>query len=91
MKRLLLFISITVIASAATWALKAQQSVQQKEATIKLTQPEIEALYNIVDDAAVPGQIRKPLLQKIAAAYNFTFNPQPIPTTIKDSTKIKKN
>lgn len=88
MKKLVLFLSITIAASAITWALKAQQIQQEKEITVKFNRNELEALYNIIDDAALPGQVRKPLLQKLATAYNAAY-PQMQP---KDTiNKTKKN
>lgn len=92
--RVFLFISVITLASGLTWALKAQShqmdiKYQEQEATLKLTKPEIEAIYSIIDDAPVAGQIRKPLLQKIEAAYTIAFAPkQPVKA---DTTKSKKN
>lgn len=86
--RVLLFISVITLASGLTWALKAQQ-VPEKEITLKLTRGEVEALYSIIDDAAVPGQVRKPLLRKIEVAYNVAF-PQQIQPQPKDKTNKKK-
>lgn len=91
MKKLVLFLGVTLAATIATWALKAQVK-QDKEVVIHLNQSEAEALYNIVDDAAVPGQVRKPILQKIIVAYNSAFPQVPPPASHqKDSTKTKKN
>lgn len=91
MKRLVLFLGITVLAFVFTWALKAQQTIrQEKEVVLRLTKDEVEALYTIIDDAAVPGQVRKPLLQKIATAYNSAFQVQSV-SQPKDTTKTKKN
>lgn len=89
MKRVLVFISVITIAFGLTWALKAQQIQREPEATLRLTRPELESLYQIIDDAAVPGHVRKPLLQKIQDAYTIAFAPKP--EVKKDTTKPKKN
>ena len=41
--------------------------------TLQLTQDEAQNLYNIVDNSATPGEVRKPLLQKIAIAYQAAW------------------
>ena len=56
---------------------------QPKLATVSFTQQEMEALYQIVDDAAVPGQVRKPLLQKIGVSYEATFTTPKVDSTAK--------
>ena len=82
----LLYSSILVLVSGITWALKAQQ-VPEKEINIRLTIQELNTIYTVLDDAALPGQIRKPLLQKLATFYNQAMAPTPQ----KDTTKPKKN
>lgn len=72
----------------------AFQSMQEKQAVLSLTKPEAEALWGIVDDAAVPGSIRKPLQQKIEQAYVIAFQPKPLPQQAPVDTtkpKLKKN
>lgn len=84
MQRLLVFLVIIILTASITWAIPRQQ---EKEATLRLNRMETEALYGIVDDAAVPGQVRKPLLQKIEVAYRTAFA-QPAP--VKDTTTKPK-
>lgn len=88
--RVFLFISVITLASGLTWALKAQQ-VPEKEITLKLTRGEAEVLYSLIDDAAVAGQVRKPLLRKIEVAYSVAFPQQPQPQPKDTTTKTKKN
>ena len=47
----------------------AWQSHQEKEAILRLNIGELQALYQIVDESATPGSIRKPLLLKIETAF----------------------
>ena len=82
----LLYSSILLLASGITWALKAQQ-VPEKEINVPLTIQELQTIYTVLDDAALPGQIRKPLLQKLANFYNQAMAQTPQ----KDTTKPKKN
>lgn len=85
MKRLVLFLGITVAVSAITMALPQQE----KQATLTLTRGEMEAVYNIIDESATPGSLRKPLLEKIMKSYQAAFaQPAPVKDTI---TKPKKN
>lgn len=86
MKRTLLFVATIAMVSIITMHLQAQYQ-QEKQATLHLTRGEIEAIYSIIDDAAVPGTVRKPLLEKIAKSYQAAFA-QPAP--VKDTTKHKK-
>jgi len=86
MKRVLLFLTTIAFISAITMHIQAQ-SKQDKQATLNLTRSEIEVLYSIIDDAPVPGTVRKPLLEKIAKSYQVAFA-QPAP--VKDTTKPKK-
>lgn len=83
MKRLVLFLGITVTASIITLALPKQE----KQATLILNRAEMEAIYSIIDESATPGSVRKPLLDKIMRSYQSAFA-QPAPA--KDSTKPKK-
>lgn len=41
--------------------------------TLQLTQQEAQTLYQLIDDSPTPGQVRKPLLQKIAIAYQVAW------------------
>jgi hypothetical protein len=90
MKRLVLFLGITVLTAAITLAIPKQE----KQATLTLSRGELEAIYQIVDDAAVPGAVRKPLLEKIMRAYQSAF-PQTTQGNAaqqkKDSTSKPKN
>lgn len=66
----------------------------EKEAVVRFNQAEITNLYNIIDNSATPGDIRKPLLQKLSVAYAIAW-PQPPAEgtsgkTKVDSTKGKK-
>jgi hypothetical protein len=87
MKKNIAYLGILLIAITATWALKEQVQPDPK-AILILTKGEAEALYDMVDNAAVPGQIRKPILQKIANAYSDAFAQKP--EVKKDTTKPKK-
>lgn len=93
MKRALLFLSTIALVSVITMHLQAQYQ-QEKQATLILSRGELEAIYQIIDDAAVPGSVRKPLLDKIMRAYQSSFpqttqgNPA---QQKKDTTKPKKN
>lgn len=90
-RRLLLVTTVFLGITFITWALKAQQSQQEKEVLLKLTKGEVEVLYSIIDESATPGQVRKPLLRKIEIAYSVAF-PQQIQPQPKDTTnKTKKN
>ncbi len=86
MQRLILFLGIIFLGTIITLHLQAEYK-QEKEATLRLNRNELEVLFSIIDDAAVPGSVRKPLLQKIEVAYRTAFA-QPAP--IKDTTKPKK-
>jgi len=89
LRRAAIFLITLIGTSAITLALKSQFPQQEKEANLRLTKGEIEVLYNIIDESATPGSVRKPLLQKIEEAYRIAFTPvQPQP---KDTTKPKKN
>lgn len=86
MKRIVLFLGTIALVSVITMYVKAEGK-QEKQATLILTRGELEAVYQIIDDAAVPGTIRKPLLEKIMRSYQAAFS-QPAP--VKDTTKPKK-
>jgi hypothetical protein len=83
MQRSVFFITMMILASAFTMVVK-----QEKLATLILNRGEMEAVYQIIDDAAVPGSVRKPLLEKIMKSYQAAFQ-QPAP--VKDTSKQKKN
>ena len=83
MQRLVFFLSMTVLASAFTMTVKQQE----KQATLVLSRGEMEAVYQIIDDAAVPGSVRKPLLEKVMRSYQAAFQ-QPAP--VKDTTTKPK-
>lgn len=74
----------------------AFQTQQEKQAVLTLTKADMENLWSIVDDAAVPGTIRRPLLLKLEIAYNAAFTAKPLEqqTPVKQDTtkpKPKKN
>ena len=60
-----------------------QTQQQEKEATLRLNKAEMEAVWSIIDDAPVAGQIRKPLLQKIEIAYRVAFTQLSKPDSLK--------
>lgn len=74
--------------TACIWLLPSYAKQQPKTMTLILNQQEAEILYQLVDDAAAPGNVRKPLLQKIQVAYMAAFQP---PAPQPDTTKKKKN
>mgnify|MGYP001584856419 CR=1 FL=1 len=84
MKLLLLFVGILIMLSAIQAQFPPQQ---EKEAILRLNKADVENIYNAVEDAALPGSIRKPLLQKLAAVYMSTWPTQP---QGKDSTTKNK-
>lgn len=88
MRRLFLYTVIVIAISGITFVLKVSAQQGEKEAVVKFNKAELEALYQIVDDAAVPGQVRKPILQKLELSYRSTFAVQ---QQVKDTTKPKKN
>lgn len=89
MKLLLFFIAIIVGFSALTTELKKRQP--EKEAILRLNKSELQIMYSIIDESATPGNVRKPLLQKLELAYQITWPSTPPPAPIKpDSTKSKK-
>jgi len=73
MKKALTYLSIIALVSF-------QLPVQQKEYTLKLTEQELNIVYDAIDNSTQPGQIRKPLLQKIATQFQAQ---QTIDTTHK--------
>lgn len=83
MQRIVFLLSMIVLASAFTIVVK-----QEKQATLILNRGEMEAVYQIIDDAAVPGSVRKPLLEKIMKSYQAAFQQQ---APVKDTSKPKKN
>jgi len=83
MQRLVFFISMIVLTSAFTMVVKKQE----KQATLILSRGEMEAVYQIIDDAAVPGAVRRPLLDKLMKSYQAAFQ-QPAP--VKDTTTKPK-
>jgi hypothetical protein len=60
----------------------------EKTGTLILTKEEAADLYTAVDDAAIPGNIRKPLLQKIVTMFQTTW-PAPAPKTDSSVNPIK--
>lgn len=60
------------------------QKQQEKLITLSFTIQEVQEIYQIIDDAPLPGSVRKPLLSKIATQTNAQM---PAP---KDSTNKKK-
>ena len=82
MKKLLIGFGIISVAAFVT----AQLPQQQKEITLRLTQQEVETIYNTIDNAPLSGEIRKPLLQKIVTQYQSQMQPPK-----QDSIKNKKN
>lgn len=86
MKRTLLFLGTIALVSVITVHLQAQYQ-QDKQAVLTLSRGEMEAIYSIIDDAPVPGTVRKPLLDKLMKSYQAAFN-QLAP--VKDTTKPKK-
>lgn len=91
MKLLLVFIAALTFMAFVTSHLNFKQP--EKEAILRLNRAEMEAMYSIVDESATPGNIRKPLLQKLAVAYEATWPSRPAPAPIKQdtTTKQKKN
>lgn len=89
MRRTLLYLGIIIAMAGITFGLKVSAQQGEKEAIVKFNKAELEALYQIVDDAAVPGQVRKPILQKLEMSYRSTFAVQP--QTMKDTSKPKRN
>lgn len=92
MKRVLLFLGTIALVSVITMHLQAQYQ-QEKQATLILSRGELEAIYQIIDESATPGSVRKPLLDKIMRAYQATFpqTTQGSPTQQKkDTSKPKK-
>ncbi len=82
MKRALLFFGILSVISIFTWAIPKQD----KPVVLILNKSEAEIVYSIIDDASVPGSVRKPLLDKIMKAYNTAFA-----APVRDTSKPKKN
>lgn len=87
MKQFLIFLSIIVAVSVLTSFIRPKGSKEQqpKMATVHFTQDELTAVYQIIDNSATPGEIRKPLLNKFLAAYNETW-----PPVKADTSKPKK-
>lgn len=54
-----------------------------KLATLQLNKQEMEILLDAVDNSALPGQVRKPMVAKLANAYNAAFAPKPEGDTSK--------
>lgn len=77
------YITILLLAVGITAALPQQQ----KNIVLTLSPNEVELLYGIVDDAKLAGDVRKPLLQKIASQYQAQMQP---PAPIKDTTNKNK-
>jgi hypothetical protein len=89
MKKLTLFFGlITVISVAQSFAPK-----QDKQISVSMTLQEWEIVYSAIDDASMPGNVRKPLLQKIVTQVQAQTQPpkSQVPAQKQDSLKPKKN
>lgn len=107
MKRLVLFLGITIAASAITWALKAQTKPEEKRYNVSMTIPEWEkALSQIqwvqqqIKQSDMPSRnsafandsILTPLMQQIFAQLNAQIKAEQKIAQPKDTTtKTKKN
>lgn len=92
MKKLSMYSKLLILAlliSGTAAVIKAQAPFQAKGVILVLTDQEAQAVYQIIDDAAIPGSVRKPLLQKIQDAFTAA-HPQPVAPLKSDSSK-KKN
>ena len=88
MKQLILFLSIITFVAVLTGFIRPRGGKEQqpKTATVHFTQEELTAVYQLIDDSPSPGPVRKPLLQKLLAAYNETWPQTPVKadTTVKN-------
>lgn len=102
MKRLVLFLGITIVASAITWALKAQQRPVEKKYSVSLTlnewvviQQKIEFIKDQLRQTDLPSKnvayMSDSLLTPIKNIIGLQVNAQLEAEKPKDSTKPKKN
>lgn len=85
MKRMFLLPVAAILFTGSALLLNGQaKQVEPKPVVLVLTQNEAQVIYQLIDDAAVAGTIRKPLLQKIEVAFQ-----ESLPKPPKDSTKKK--
>lgn len=64
---------------------------QDKPITVTMSVQEWETVFNIIDNSTTPGEVRKPLLQKIATQVQAQTQPPKVNQPVqKDSTKPKK-
>jgi len=107
MKRLVLFLGITVLISATTWVLKAQTKPVEKKYKVELSLNEWQHVMATIEMAKAklklsdaPSKdvtfINDSLFAYIQSSFANQINAQleaekPKPESKKDSTKIKKN
>lgn len=106
MKRLVLFLVITITATAITWALKAQTKPEDKRYNVSMTIPEwektlsqIQWVQQQIKQSDMPSRnsiycndsVLTPLMQQIFAQLNSQIQVEQKKAQPKDSTKTKKN
>lgn len=104
MKRLVLFLSITISASAITWALRAQTKPEDKRYNVSMTIPEwgktlsqIQWVQTQIKQSDMPSRnsvyandsILTPLMQQIFAQLNSQIQVEQKKIQSKDSTSTK--
>lgn len=105
MKRLVLFMGITIAASAITWALKAQNKPEDKKYSVSFTIPEWEKIISQqqwissqIKSSDIPSRnsvyatdsIITPLVQQLFSQLNSQIMAEQKKVQTKDSTNKKK-